>query len=107
MKLCRFNNATLRGALGIVENDLVFDISSVYKHLPPQSYPLPQYDLFIAELPRLLGTDDSSPIRVALAQAKASSNGFALNLRRIRPSSMEETLPPLVIGGCFLKLIHR
>jgi 2,4-didehydro-3-deoxy-L-rhamnonate hydrolase len=78
MKLCRFNYATLRGALGVVENDLVFDISSVYKYLPPQSYPLPQYDLFIAELPRLMGTDGTSPIRVALAQAKASSGGFAL-----------------------------
>ena len=78
MKLCRFNYATLRGALGIVENDLVFDISSVYEHLPPQRYPLPQYDLFIAELPRLMGTDESSLIRLALAQAKAASSGFAL-----------------------------
>jgi 2,4-didehydro-3-deoxy-L-rhamnonate hydrolase len=78
MKLCRFNSGTLRAALGVVENDVVYDISSVYGELKPQNYPLPQYDLFIAELPRLLGDNATSPIRAALAKAKASSQGIAL-----------------------------
>jgi 2-keto-4-pentenoate hydratase/2-oxohepta-3-ene-1,7-dioic acid hydratase in catechol pathway len=78
MKLCRFNAGTLRAALGVVEHDVVYDISSAYGELRPQSYPLPQHDLFIAELPRLLGVDDSSPIRAALAKAKALSLGISL-----------------------------
>jgi 2,4-didehydro-3-deoxy-L-rhamnonate hydrolase len=78
MKLCRFNTGTIQGALGVVENDVVYNISSVYDELKPQSYPLPQYDLFVAELPRLMGTNNSSPIQAALAKAKAASQGIAL-----------------------------
>jgi 2,4-didehydro-3-deoxy-L-rhamnonate hydrolase len=103
MKLCRFNFGTLKGALGVVENDVVYNISSVYGELKPQSYPLPQYDLFIAELPRLLGTDDNAPIQAALSKAKASSQGT--------PVTQVTFLPPIanpskVIGAPINYLAH-
>jgi 2-keto-4-pentenoate hydratase/2-oxohepta-3-ene-1,7-dioic acid hydratase in catechol pathway len=77
MKLCRFNSGALKAALGVVENDIVYDVSSVYSELRPQHYPLPQHDLFIAELPRLLGSDSNSPIRAAFTKAKSESKGIA------------------------------
>jgi 2,4-didehydro-3-deoxy-L-rhamnonate hydrolase len=96
MKLCRFNFGTLSSALGVVENDVVYDISSVYGELKSQSYPLPQYDLFIAELPRLLGSDDTSPIRVALAKAKTTSQGIPVRNVRFLPPIAN---PSKVIGA--------
>jgi 2,4-didehydro-3-deoxy-L-rhamnonate hydrolase len=103
MKLCRFNSGTLKGALGVVENDVVYDISSVYGELKPQSYPLPQYDLFIAELPRLLGTQNNSPIRASLEKSKSNSQGI--------PVAQVTFLPPIanpskVIGAPINYLAH-
>jgi 2-keto-4-pentenoate hydratase/2-oxohepta-3-ene-1,7-dioic acid hydratase in catechol pathway len=96
MKLCRFNAGTLRGALGVVENDLIYDISSVYGELKPQNYPLPQYDLFIAELPRLLGSDSTSPIRAALTKAKSALQGIPLGQVTFLPPIAN---PSKVIGA--------
>ena len=49
MKICRFNG----DRLGLVQDALVFDVTSVLAYLPAQHYPLPQKDLFIEALPRL------------------------------------------------------
>lgn len=49
MKICRFNG----GRLGVVDNSLVYDVTSVLDLLPAQRYPLPQKDLLIEALPRL------------------------------------------------------
>jgi 2,4-didehydro-3-deoxy-L-rhamnonate hydrolase len=87
MKLCRFSVGTVSGALGVVENDLVFDISEVYQELKTQAYPLPQHDLFIEQLPRLLTDDARSPIRAALARAKTKAPGV--------PISQVSLLPPI------------
>ncbi len=49
MKICRFNG----GRLGVVQDGLVHDVSSVLDRLPAQRYPLPQKDLLIEALPRI------------------------------------------------------
>jgi 2-keto-4-pentenoate hydratase/2-oxohepta-3-ene-1,7-dioic acid hydratase in catechol pathway len=103
MKLCRFNSGALRDALGVVEGDIVYDVSSVYGELKPQNYPLPQYDLFIAELPRLMGSDDTSPIRAALAKAKVSSQGIAVAQVAFLPPIAN---PSKVIGAPINYLAH-
>lgn len=49
MKICRFNG----GRLGVVQEGLVYDVTSVLERLPAQRYPLPQKDLLIEALPAL------------------------------------------------------
>ncbi len=49
MRICRFNG----DRLGLVQDDSVFDVTSVLARLPAQHYPLPQKDLFIEALPGL------------------------------------------------------
>jgi 2-keto-4-pentenoate hydratase/2-oxohepta-3-ene-1,7-dioic acid hydratase in catechol pathway len=49
MKLCRFND----NQLGLVRGERIVDVSRVLEQLPPQRYPLPRHDLFIAALPGL------------------------------------------------------
>lgn len=49
MRICRFNG----GRLGVVREDRVYDVSPVLDQLPPQRYPLPQWDLLIEALPGL------------------------------------------------------
>ena len=49
MKLCLFD----RGRLGVVEGDMVADVSDVLAALPPVRYPLPRHDLLIASLAEL------------------------------------------------------
>ena len=54
MKICRYTTAgdpTLR--VGLVEDGQVHDVTAVAELLPPQRWPLPPGDLFIAELARL------------------------------------------------------
>ena len=46
MKLCRFNE----GRLGLVEGDSVRDITGALDCLPAYRYPLPEYDVMIANL---------------------------------------------------------
>jgi histidinol phosphatase-like enzyme (inositol monophosphatase family) len=50
MKICRFNG----NRLGIVEGDLVKDVSAVLAHLPPMAWPYPHGDSFMTHLPQLL-----------------------------------------------------
>lgn len=47
MQLCRFND----NRLGLVEGDRVKDVTAALKILPASHYPLPTYDLMIANLP--------------------------------------------------------
>jgi 2,4-didehydro-3-deoxy-L-rhamnonate hydrolase len=49
MQICRFND----NRLGLVDGDTVKDVTSALDTLPAQHYPLPAYDLMIANLPRL------------------------------------------------------
>jgi 2-keto-4-pentenoate hydratase/2-oxohepta-3-ene-1,7-dioic acid hydratase in catechol pathway len=47
MRLCRFDD----GRLGLVEGDVVRDVTTALDALPACRYPLPQHDLLIAHLP--------------------------------------------------------
>ena len=46
MRLCRFENSRL----GLVEGSQIRDVTGALDVLPPQRYPLPRYDLLIANL---------------------------------------------------------
>jgi 2-keto-4-pentenoate hydratase/2-oxohepta-3-ene-1,7-dioic acid hydratase in catechol pathway len=46
MRFCRFDD----GRLGVVEGDIVKDVTAALDTLPQYSYPLPQHDVFIANL---------------------------------------------------------
>ena len=60
MRLCRYDD----NRLGVVEGDLVHDVSHVLDRLPSFRYPLPEHDPLIAALPGLL-----PEIRKSLATA--------------------------------------
>ena len=47
MQICRFND----NRLGLVEGDRVKDVTAALDILPASRYPLPTYDLMIANLP--------------------------------------------------------
>lgn len=49
MRICRFNEERL----GVVRDDLVFDVTEVLTRLPKHTYPYPTYDLLIANLSSL------------------------------------------------------
>ncbi|HQZ05305.1 MAG TPA: fumarylacetoacetate hydrolase family protein [Burkholderiaceae bacterium] len=66
MKICRFNG----GRLGVVEDGLVHDVSSVLDRLPAQRYPLPQKDLLVEALPQL-----REPMRQAMHGAQTHAVG--------------------------------
>jgi len=50
MRICRFNN----DRVGIVRDDLVYDVTPVLGELGAFSYPLPRFDPMIAQLPKLM-----------------------------------------------------
>ena len=50
MKLCRFGE----GRLGLVEGSVVKDVTAALDALPAYHYPLPQYDVMIANLDRVV-----------------------------------------------------
>jgi len=49
MKICRFDD----NRLGLVRDDMVYDVTHVLNKLPASRYPLPGHDPLIAALPRL------------------------------------------------------
>src|SRR6185503_12748545 len=49
MKICRFDN----NRLGVVRDEMVYDVTPALKKIPASSYPLPEHDLLIASLPTL------------------------------------------------------
>lgn len=49
MQLCRFND----NRLGLVEGDAVKDVTAALEALPAVRYPLPTYDMLVANLPTL------------------------------------------------------
>lgn len=50
MKVCRFDE----GRLGLVDGEVVRDVTAALEVLPTARYPLPQHDLLIAHLPQVL-----------------------------------------------------
>ena len=50
MKLCRFND----DRLGVVDGDLVRDVTAALEVLPTYRYPLPEHDVLIANLPQVV-----------------------------------------------------
>jgi 2-keto-4-pentenoate hydratase/2-oxohepta-3-ene-1,7-dioic acid hydratase in catechol pathway len=72
MRLCRFNE----GRLGVVEGDGILDVTAVLEVLPPHRYPLPGYDVLVANLVLLRAQietiRDRAPV-VPLAGAKLLS----------------------------------
>src|SRR5262249_51069941 len=50
MRICRFDNQRV----GVVEGDDVIDVTDATKVLPPMSWPLPCYDVFVANWPAIL-----------------------------------------------------
>ena len=63
MRLCRFDE----GRLGLVENDVVRDVTAALDVLPSCRYPLPRHDVLIAHLPdvqaRVEALASSAPVR--------------------------------------------
>lgn len=51
MRFCRFNN----DRLGVVDQDVVRDITPALEVIPAYRYPLPEYDLFAANLGKIVG----------------------------------------------------
>ena len=49
MKICRFDD----NRLGLVRDEMVYDVTHVLKKIPAFRYPLPDYDPLIAALPKL------------------------------------------------------
>jgi 2,4-didehydro-3-deoxy-L-rhamnonate hydrolase len=73
MQLCRFDN----DRLGLVDAETVKDVTAALDVLPAQRYPLPAYDLMIANLPR---------VREAITTAAKSADTFALaDVRLLSP----------------------
>src|SRR5262245_54987803 len=50
MRFCRFGD----GRLGLVEDSLVRDVTSALDVLPSHRYPLPPYDVFVANLEKVM-----------------------------------------------------
>ncbi|WP_016832684.1 fumarylacetoacetate hydrolase family protein [Herbaspirillum lusitanum] len=50
MKICRFDD----NRLGLVEGDVVRDVTVALEILPAHTYPFPRYDLLVANLPALV-----------------------------------------------------
>jgi len=50
MKICRFDD----NRLGLVEGDVVRDVTAALEILPAHTYPFPRYDLLVANLPALV-----------------------------------------------------
>src|SRR5690348_8985000 len=65
MQICRFND----NRLGLIEGDVVKDITAALDMLPAERYPLPQHDPLIANLPRL---------REAMSAAAKNANATPL-----------------------------
>jgi 2,4-didehydro-3-deoxy-L-rhamnonate hydrolase len=69
MQICRFND----NRLGVVEGDVVKDVTAALNVLPAERYPLPPHDPLIAHLPR-----------VREAMAAAAKNATAVPLAQCR-----------------------
>lgn len=72
MKICYFDD----GKLGVVEGDIVKDVTSVLDRLPAYRPPLPRFDPVIAALPELLP---------ALREAAATASGKAVADTKFMP----------------------
>ena len=51
MRLCRFDNVRL----GVVDRDVIRDVSAALDVIPAYRYPLPEYDLLVANLGKIMG----------------------------------------------------
>ena len=69
MKLCRFNE----GRLGLVEGAFVRDVTSALDVLPPYRYPLPSYDVLIANLRHVIAAIPAQSPKLPLASVKLLS----------------------------------
>ena len=49
MKICRFDD----NRLGVVRDEMVYDVTAALKKLPAATYPFPGHDALIAALPQL------------------------------------------------------
>lgn len=77
MKLCRFDE----NRLGLVEGDMVRDVTGALACIPAYSYPLPTHDLLIAHLPE---------VRAAIARLPGGA---------VQPLSQVRLLSPLANPG--------
>ena len=83
MRICRFDD----NRLGVVEGDIVKDVTSVLEALPPLKWPVPHGDHFIAHLATMLP-----------AMAKAAANAPAKPLSQVKLLSPVAN-PTKVIGA--------
>ena len=67
MKICRFDDQRL----GVVEGDNVLDVTEAVRVLPSLSWPLPCYDVFVANWPSIRKEIDSLKGEGAAAAAVA------------------------------------
>lgn len=67
MRLCRFDN----DRLGVVDGDVVRDVTAALEVIPAYRYPLPEHDLLVANLGRIVGrAKELLPAAPALPLAK-------------------------------------
>ena len=69
MRVCRFDE----NRLGIIEGDIVRDVTAALDVLPQVRYPLPKHDPLIANLPQVLARAPLLQARLRCRSANAGS----------------------------------
>ena len=65
MRLCRFDN----DRLGVVDGDVVRDITAALDVIPAYRYPLPEHDLLVANLGTIVGPREGTAVERARPSA--------------------------------------
>ena len=77
MRLCRFDN----DRLGVVDGDVVRDVTAALDVIPAYRYPLPEHDLLVANL----GSDRRPREGTAVDRARASAGEGEASLSSREP----------------------
>jgi 2,4-didehydro-3-deoxy-L-rhamnonate hydrolase len=79
MKLCRYND----GRLGVVRDDCVFEAAFATDVLPSQRWPLPAYDLVVANLHRIVAEIEHAPLAAGIPLSEATLRSCVGNVPKI------------------------
>ena len=74
MRICRYNE----GRLGLVENETVYDVSSVLDQLPTLTWPVAPGDLLIEHLARLTPPGHAPHIHLTLSDEHPYALAFVV-----------------------------
>ncbi len=80
MRICRFNG----NRLGLVEGDQIIDVTPALEAIPAQHWPLPRYDLLIANLPAVLARANA----IKATAPRLALNSVLLNSPVANPSKI-------------------